>query len=102
MNKLKTFDSSYYHGKNYFDEDGALNYVVFQPLNKYFQVNTINATVNVLLWKSKGLSDESIKPNRTTDNSLAPVLNYYGTKARVRFAGSCLKQSMSFHILIAQ
>ena len=26
LNKLKTFDSSYYHGKNYFDEDGALNY----------------------------------------------------------------------------
>ena len=36
LNKLKTFDPSYYHGKNYFDEDGALNYLVFQPLNKYF------------------------------------------------------------------
>ena len=37
LNKLKTFDSSYYHGKNYFDEDGALNYLVFQPLNKYLK-----------------------------------------------------------------
>ena len=35
--KLKTFDSSYYNGKNYFDEDGALNYLVFQPLNKYLK-----------------------------------------------------------------
>ena len=93
MNKLKTFDSSYYHGKNYFDEDGALNYLVFQPLNKYFKVNTINATVDVLSWKSKGLSDESIKPPTTTDNSLVPALNYYGTKTRVKFAGSYLKQS---------
>ena len=63
-----------------------------QPLNKYFKVNTINATVYALSWKSKGLSDESIKPPTTT-NSLKPVLNYYGTKTRVKFAGCCLKQS---------
>ena len=66
LNKLKTFDSSYYHGKNYFDEDGAPNYLVFQPLNKYFKVNTIKSTVYVLSWKSKVLSDESIKPPTTT------------------------------------
>ena len=45
-----------------------------------------------LLWKSKGLSTESIKPPRTSDNSLTPVLNYYGTKTRVKFTGSYLKQ----------
>ena len=44
-------------------------------------------------WKSKGLSTESIKPPRTSDNSLTPALNYYGTKSRVTFTGSCLKQS---------
>ena len=93
MNKLKTFDSSYYHGKNYFDEDGALSYLVFQPINKYFKVNTINATNYVSSWKSKGLSDESIKPPTTSDNSLTPALNYCGTKTRVKFTGSCLKQS---------
>ena len=91
LNKLKTFDSSYYHGKNYFDEDGALNYLVFQPLNKYFKLLT--NTNYVSLWKSKGLSDESIKPPTTSDNSLSPELNYYGTKTRVKFTGSCLKQS---------
>ena len=35
-NKTRHFlndnDLSYYRGKNYFDEDGALNYFVFQPL----------------------------------------------------------------------
>ena len=93
MNKLKTFDSSYYHGKNYFDEDGALNYLVFQPINKYFKVNTINATNCVSSWKSKELSDESIKPPAASDNSLIPELNYYGTKTRVKFTGSFLKQS---------
>ena len=44
-------------------------------------------------WKSKGLFDESIKPPKTSDNSLSPALNYYGTKTRVKFTGSCLKQS---------
>ena len=44
-------------------------------------------------WKSKGLSSESIKPPTTSDNSLALALNYYGTKTRVKFTGSCLKQS---------
>ena len=44
-------------------------------------------------WKSKGLFDESIKPPKTSDNSLSPALNYYGTKTRVNFTGSFLKQS---------
>ena len=44
-------------------------------------------------WKSKGLSAESIKPPTTSDNSLTPALSYYGTKTRVKFTGSCLKQS---------
>ena len=35
LNKLKTFDSSYFIGKSHFDEDGAQNYLVFQPINKY-------------------------------------------------------------------
>ena len=43
-------------------------------------------------WKSKGLSAETIKPPNTSDNSLTPVWNYYGTKTRVKFIGSCLKQ----------
>ena len=57
-------------------------------------MNTIiNVADYVLSWKSKGLSDESIKPPTTSDNSLTPALSYYGTKTRVKFTGSCLKQS---------
>ena len=43
-------------------------------------------------WKCKGLSAESIKPPATSNNSLTPVLNYYDTKTRVKFNGSCLQQ----------
>ena len=53
----------------------------------------ITNTDYISSWKSKGLSAESIKPPTTSDNSLTPVLNYYGTKTRVKFTGSCLKQS---------
>ena len=38
------------------------------------------------------MSDESIKPPFTSDNSLAPSLSYIGSKTRVKFVGSCLKQ----------
>ena len=92
MNKLKTFDSSYLIGKSHFDEDDTQNYLVFQPIIRYFKVNTITNTDYVSSWKSKGLSAESIKPPTTSDNSLTPELNYYGTKTRVKFTGSCLQQ----------
>ena len=44
-------------------------------------------------WKSKGLSGESIKTSTISNISLTPELSYYGTKTRVKFTGSCLKQS---------
>ena len=92
LNKLKTFDSSYFIGKSHFgNEDGTQNYLVFQPLKKYSHM--ITNTDYVSSWKSKGLSSESIKPPTTSDNSLTPELNYYGTKTRVKFNGSCLQQS---------
>ena len=67
------------------------NYLVFQPINKYFKM--ITNTDYISSWTSKGLSAESIKPPATSDNSLAPSLDYYGNKIRVTFAGGCLKQS---------
>ena len=90
LNKLKTFDSSYFIGKSHFEEDGTQNYLVFQPLNKYFKV--ITNTEYFSSWRSKGLSAESIKPPTTSDNSLTSELNYYDTKIRVKFTGGCLKQ----------
>ena len=87
LNKLKTFDSSYFIGKSHFEEDGTQNYLVFQPLNKYFKV--ITNTNYISSWKSKGLSAESIKPPTTSDNSLTSELNYHGNKVRVKFTGGC-------------
>ena len=70
LNKLKTFDSSYFIGKSHFEEDGTQNYLTFQPVNKYLKV--IANTDHVSLCESKGLSAETIKPPTTSDNSLTP------------------------------
>ena len=88
FNKLKTFDSSYFIGKSHFDEDGTQNYLVFQPLNKYFKLMT--NTLSILSWQSKGLSTETIDPPTT---SLSLLIDYVGNKIRVKFTESCWKQS---------
>ena len=89
LNKLKAFDSSYFIGKSPSEEDGKQNYSLFQPRNRYFKIGNSDY---VLSWKSKGLSAESITPPSAPNSFLNPSLNYLGTKIRVRFSGSCLKQ----------
>ena len=45
------------------------------------------------MWKSKGLSDENIKPPSITNNSLNPGINYFdNARIWVKFEGNCLKQ----------
>ena len=58
LNKLKTFDLSYFIVKNYFEEDGSQNYLVFQPISSYFKI--IANTKFISSWKSDGLSDKTI------------------------------------------
>ena len=86
----KELDLSYFIGKNYLEKDGTQNYLVFQQINKYFK--HIANTLYILSWKSKGLSDETIKPPVTSDNSLNPLIDYVNDKIRLKFNGSCLKQ----------
>ena len=42
------------------------------------------------MWQSIGLSNENIDPPTT---SLSPSMNYVDNKIKVKFTGSCLKQS---------
>ena len=89
MNKLKTFVSSYFIGKSHFEEDGTQNYLVFQPMYRYFKTDS---SYHISSWTSTRLSKESITPFSAPNNFLIPLLNYLGTKIRVKFSGSCLKQ----------
>ena len=93
MKKLKTFDSSYFIGKSHFEEDGTQNYLVFQPMYRYFKrIAGVGNGNYIYYWQSKGLSDEKINSIKTPNHSITPNLDYYGTKTRVEFNGSCLKQ----------
>ena len=98
-NKTKNFlndnDLSCYRGKQYFDEgSGKQNYLVFLPMGKYFKLHSVVGVIDrVLSWQSKRLSNKSIKPPTTSDTSLTPELNYYGTKIKIKFTRSCLKKS---------
>ena len=62
-------------------------------MRKYFKLNSVvGITDYVLWWQSKGILYLSIKLFTTSNNSLNPRLQFYGTKVRVQFTKSCLKQ----------
>ena len=84
INKTKSIWFKSFKDKNHFEEDDNQNYLVFQPMYKYFE--KIGNTDNISEWKSIGLSDE------ISDNTLAPELVYYGQRMYVKFNGSFLKQ----------
>ena len=46
----------------------------------------------IYIWKSKALSHERVDSITTSNYSITPKLSHYGTKARAKFSGSCLKQ----------
>ena len=56
-------------------------------------ISVIIMVNSILMRQLNGLSNESIKPPTTNNNILTLELNYYGTKTRVKFTRSCLKQS---------
>ena len=92
--KLKTSDLGYFIGKSHFEEDVAQNYLVFQPRRRYFEI--IANKKYLSSWKFKGISDETTTPYATSDNSLTPLIDHYGSKVRVKFNKGCLKQSNNF------
>ena len=69
LKKLETFDSIYFRDKSRFEDDGTRNWLVFQPTQRYFKTFSANIS-NVLSWKSKVLSDESIKLPTTSNKIL--------------------------------
>lgn len=59
------------NGVKYFIEDRSQIYLIFQPLIiKYFKASRMTVSIMVMVWKFKDMSNESIKPPATSDNSL--------------------------------
>ena len=94
LKKLKTFDSSYFIRKGHFEEDGIKNYLVFQPIQRYFKVIAgVGNGRHFYYWKSKELSDERTNSIITSDYGITPYFSYYDiNKIRVVCDGGCLKQ----------
>ena len=56
--------------------DGSQAYLIFQPVHRYFNlIANTKHTKHIVEWKSKGLSNESIKPITTSDNILTPIIS---------------------------
>ena len=60
---------------------------------RYFKrVAGVGSGNYIYFWKSKGLSDERIISMIASNYIITQKLSYFGTKTRVEFNGSCLKQ----------
>ena len=61
LKKLKTFGLTYFGGKKSFEgNDGTQNSLVFQAGQKYFKDNSGSDSSIIEIWKSKGLSNQSL------------------------------------------
>ena len=70
----------FFRGKSHFEEDGTQNYLVFQPIQRYFKIIAGVGNGNYIsYWKSKGLSDERINSIATSDYGITRYLIYYDT-----------------------
>ena len=99
LKNLKTFYSSYFRGKSHFEEDGSQNYLVFQPMYRYFKIIAgVRNGNHIYYWKSKGLSDEGINSTKTSNYSIISYLDYYVTKINVKCNGICLKPDKIIYI----
>ena len=76
--------------------DSFQAYLIFQPVPKYITI--IANTRFIFEWKSRGLSDESVKSFPTFDNGLTPLIEYYSYNIRVKFKGRILRQSKVSYI----
>ena len=81
LKKLKTFHLSYFKGKSHFEEDGTQNYLVFQPMYRYFKSTAGVGSGNcIYFWKSKGLSDERLNAYNAFNHSITSELSIMALK----------------------
>ena len=58
----------------------------------YISFSGVDSGNYIYIWKCKGLSDERINFIATSNYTITSKLSYYGTKTKVEFNGSCLKE----------
>ena len=80
----KWVEKAIFIGKSHFEEDGAQNYLVFQPMYRYFKrIASVGNSSYIYYWQSKGLSDEKINSIKTSNHIVTPNVDYYVTETRI-------------------
>ena len=95
LKKLNTFDAAYYRDKNYFEEDGTQNYLVFRRAYKYFEDVDASKTIvefHANSWMSKGLSSEK---SSSVNGFKRPFIKYTNSRIKLKFDESVLRQKLS-------
>ena len=59
IKNIQIFDIDYFLSKSYFQDDRVQNYLLLQQVHKCFK--TITNSEQIIVWKSKGFSEEGIK-----------------------------------------
>ena len=72
------FYSGFFKGNCYFVDDESQNFLMVQPVLKYFAI--LASDDKVLAWASKGFSEEIIRSPATSDNIPAPKLTFIYNK----------------------
>ena len=68
------------------------NYLVFQPMYKYFEKFVEGGSAYTFSWESKGLSNEEINSITTSNYNQAPRLVYNNARIKLDFNTDLLKQ----------
>ena len=69
-------------------DDGTKNYLVFQPMYKYFKTSVKGSTTS---WELKRLSNEKICSITTSNYNQAPSLAYDNARIKLKFVRDLLK-----------
>ena len=77
LKKLQKFDAAYFRGKSHFEEDGTQNYLVFQPIYRYFRtIIGVGSGNYIYFWKSIGLSHARLNSSTASNYKITPELSY--------------------------
>ena len=87
LKKLEKFDAPYFRGKNYFEEDGAQNYLVFQPVYK----NILKKQEMKFLRGNR--NDCLVISTTTRTNKSAAKTIYDNARIKIGFSEDLLRQN---------
>ena len=73
LKKLQKFDAAYFRGKSHFEEDGKQNYLVLQPIYRYFRRIIRTGSGNYIYFrKSICFSYERFNSNTASNYKITP------------------------------